>query len=762
MSRRSPPPTDGEHPHFLLGSIVRNGFSSRRNGDPVPLAPSVVRTAMHRRHSWGRPALVLAGAGLVALAVIGVARSGLFAGPNLRYAVERAAGGGEKKLRFTDGSTISAENSTRLRVVSASRRGARLRVEEGSAHLRIASRPRAEWFVEAGPYTLTTAGGELEVSWSAGQTNLSVVQLSGVGVIHGPFPQREGLRIRGGETLVARASDGFWRVGRGRHEEVASRESAAGLSLGAAPAGLPSRLGPGPAESVTSNLVVDGRCNRNGEPALASPRHDEAGTEPWTWVDRGGCLGYSHDGNGNRLPDFSHAGYRGGGVPLPFVARERGSVLLAPGKSGDDTPTIQAAIDAAGARTPDASGFRGVVELSSGTFSLRGSLRLMQSGVVLRGQGASGPRATMLRAVGVARPVLIVGPDDPRTLNGPSHRIVDSYVPVGARTFELESTEGLRVDDEIIVQRPFSPKWLALIGMDRIAPRRPDAGAVAWRAGSGLNFERRITAIDHNRITIDVPLTNALEREFTEATVTRFTFPQRTARVGIERLASRADFDPESDLGDGMFIEMNGVVSSWVREVQTDAYESGLVSLEETSKWVTVTDAVYNAAPNAPTWSRAFVLGGQQNLIVRARSVGARHALGTLSRSPGPNVVLELTAVGRSPVLTPNRWTSGLLLDNVHLLDPTGEPSGEITMRMRNGGRGGGWAGATCVVWNSEAGRLSIDNPPTAQNWVIGSAAGEAVGSASYDTSHAPRPESLYRAQLAERVGEAAITALAR
>src|SRR6185295_5987561 len=219
---------------------------------------------------------------------------------------------------------------------------------------------------------------------------------------------------------------------------------------------------------------------------------------------------------------------------------------------------------------------------------------------------------------------------------------------------------------------------------------------------------------------------------------------------------------PESDLGDGMFIEMNGVANAWVREVQTDGYESGLISLEETSKWVTVADVAYLAAPNAPAWSRAFVLGGQQNLLMRARSTGARHALGTLSRSAGPNVVLELTAVGRSPALTPNRWTSGLLLDNVHLLDTTGEPSGEITMRMRNGGRGGGWAGANCVVWNSEAGRLSIDNPPTAQNWVIGSAAAEAVGNATIDASHTPRPDSLYRAQLAERLGEGALSALAR
>jgi hypothetical protein len=124
--------------------------------------------------------------------------------------------------------------------------------------------------------------------------------------------------------------------------------------------------------------------------------------------------------------------------------------------------------------------------------------------------------------------------------------------------------------------------------------------------------------------------------------------------------------------------------------------------------------------------------------------------------------VVELTAVGRSPSITPNRWTAGLLLDNVRIVDSLGEPTGDITMGMRGGGRGGGWSAANCVIWNSEAARIAVDNPPTAQNWVIGAAGGETFGSASYDLSRAPRPESLYRAQLAERLGEGAVAALAR
>jgi hypothetical protein len=762
MKRRSPPPPDGEQSHFLLGSIVRDGFSSQGGADLVPIAPAVVRRGIQRRPSLVRLTLGIGLLGSAATAVIAAGASGWFSGPTVKFVVERAPGAAERKLRFTDGSTITAAANSRLRVLSGNPRGAHVRLEEGGAQVHIASRPRADWILEVGPYTLALAGADVEMSWSAAQTNLSVVVLSGAATVRGPIDRRDGLRMKAGEALVARASDGSWRVGRGRHQGEPGRELQAreqGLALGAAPAGLPSRLGPGPGEPATSALVLDGRCGGRHDVILAQREQNSA--EPWTWVDRSGCLAYGQDRSGNHVPDFSHAGYRGGGVPLPFIPRSPGMAPMAPSRSGDDTAAVQAALDAMAERPADSSGFRGVVELGSGTFTVRDSLRLMASGVVLRGQGAEGARATVLRAVGVARPVIVVGSDEQRTLTGPSHRIVDAYVPVGARTFELESTEGLHVDDEIVVQRPFSTAWLALLGMDRVTPRRADGGAVTWRPGSGLHFERRITAIEGSRITVDVPLTNALEREFTDASVSKYTFPRRLSRVGIERLASKAEFDPDSDLGDGMFVEMNGLQNGWIREVQTDSYESGLVSLEENSKWVTVSDVVYTAAANAPGWTRGFVLGGQQNLILRARSIGAHHALATLSRSAGPNVVLDFTAVGRSPVLTPNRWTSGLLLDNVRIVDPMGEPTGEISMSRRGNGRGGGWSAANCVLWNSEAARLAIDSPPTAQNWIVG-AAGEVFGSGNVDGSHAPRPESLYRAQLAERLGEPAISALSR
>ncbi len=54
-----------------------------------------------------------------------------------------------------------------------------------------------------------------------------------------------------------------------------------------------------------------------------------------------GRLVYVPDSLGNKIPDFSYAGYKGGGVPIPFVANKE-TVWPVP---GDNSASIQAAID---------------------------------------------------------------------------------------------------------------------------------------------------------------------------------------------------------------------------------------------------------------------------------------------------------------------------------------------------------------------------------------------------------------------------------
>src|SRR4051794_4724099 len=64
-------------------------------------------------------------------------------------------------------------------------------------------------------------------------------------------------------------------------------------------------------------------------------------TSSWVHYDARGKLQYAADANGNRIIDYSSAGYEAGGVKLPEVAAK--ATVLPSG--GDDTASIQSAID---------------------------------------------------------------------------------------------------------------------------------------------------------------------------------------------------------------------------------------------------------------------------------------------------------------------------------------------------------------------------------------------------------------------------------
>ena len=64
----------------------------------------------------------------------------------------------------------------------------------------------------------------------------------------------------------------------------------------------------------------------------------------------------------NRIPDFSYAGYEGGGVLIPDI--DVNVTLQA--DDGDNQPQIQQAINQVASYTPDSNGFRGAILLKKG------------------------------------------------------------------------------------------------------------------------------------------------------------------------------------------------------------------------------------------------------------------------------------------------------------------------------------------------------------------------------------------------------------
>ena len=470
------------------------------------------------------------------------------------------------------------------------------------------------------------------------------------------------------------------------------------------------------------------------------------------WVKPGldGHLIYRPTWNADRLPDFANVGYQAGRSAIPTDVPVQ--AIVSP-QEGDDGAAIQTAIDAVSILPLDERGFRGVVLLTAGEYQIAGQLNIWASGVVLRGVG-DGLDGTVLRATGMDRRSLInvAGNGFRQGVAGTLHNVADPYVPVGARSIRLDSIEGLDVGDTIVVHRPSTQAWINAIGMHRLAN--------PWQPGTkDLNFDRVITRIEGNWITLDSPLTNSLDAKYGGGTVFEYAWPGRIENIGIEHLRGVSDYASSSDENHSWtFIEIFTTQNAWVSDVTTQHFANSAVSIRASAKWVTVTDAQCLDPKSVVTGGRrySFNIEGQQNMVKNAYSRGGRHDFVVGALTVGPNVFVDCWAQNALNDSGPHhRWSVGTLLDNVST------PSNQINIRNRgNSGTGHGWSAANTVVWNSRAKSYIVESPPTAQNWLIGSIGGIAynsiaVGSrpAGIRDSHGKpvTPRSLYYAQLDDR-----------
>lgn len=514
---------------------------------------------------------------------------------------------------------------------------------------------------------------------------------------------------------------------------------------------MPSRLRPAACFLATALALV-----------AALPAAESA----WVRMGADGRLAYRADERGNTIPDFSRAGYGGGGVRLPDVPV---AITLSPQPSGDDGARLQAALDEVGKRPADARGQRGAVLLRRGAYRVAGTLKIRASGVVLRGEGA-GEDGTVILATGKTQRTLIeVGAEGARREEVPGTRraITDTYVPWSAKSFSLQSAEGLRVGERIVVHRPGTAEWIRELGMDRIR-NRPGAPAGETRqwsaAGFNLEFERTITAIDGNRLTLDAPVMNAIDAHFGGGEIYRFTFP-RIAGCGVENLRLVSEYEKGRETSDEehawIGIELEAVENAWVRGVNA-VHFSHAVQTNRGSIFTTVQDCAHLEPVSQITGSRrySYHLNGQYGLVLRSGARGARHTFVTGSRVAGPNVFLDGVAEGSHSDSGPHhRWAVGTLYDNI---------ADDRQLRVQDrqwAGSGHGWAGAQQVFWNCRSPSIVLQRPPTAQNWAIGSVGNFVAGDYS---PNAPRgiieatgtpvtPRSLYLAQLGERLGAAAV-----
>ncbi len=456
-------------------------------------------------------------------------------------------------------------------------------------------------------------------------------------------------------------------------------------------------------------------------------------------------LVYTADDHGNRVPDFSYAGYRGGDASIPDVPVR---IVVSP-VPGDDTARIQAAIDYVASLSPDQ---RGAVLLLPGRFDIAGEIKITASGVVLRGSG-SGEEGTELVATGYDRRTLItVAGKNDRKVDATPIAIADSYLPVNSSRLRLSAAPSFKPGDTIVIRRPSTAEWIKSISM-------ADLGGglgIGWKAGTrDLFWDRTVTAVDGNTITIDAPLTTAIDANFGGGTVAAYTWPGRISEVGIENIRCESAYNESytwDEAHSWMAVTMENVQDAWVRQVTARHFVGSAVSLWDSCKCITVEDCKSDDPISEVAGFRrhTFFTNGQQTLFQRCWSENGRHDFSVGFCATGPNAFVQCEAINALDDSGPiDSWASGILYDNVKI------DRNALTLgNRRQKDQFAGWAAANSLLWNSSASLITCEAPPGAMNWVVG-CWGQYNGNGYWENVNAfSRPQCLYYSQLANRTGK--------
>jgi hypothetical protein len=486
-----------------------------------------------------------------------------------------------------------------------------------------------------------------------------------------------------------------------------------------------------------------------------------AAISQWAYPDSNGRLFYRALPGGDRIMDFSYAGYMGGGVKIPTIPVKR---TVSP-SGGDDTGAIQNAIDEV-SQMDFKDGFRGAILLAPGIFNCGQTLAIKSSGVVLRGSG-SGPNGTTINMTGNPHICFsIIGGGESRPVGRPV-AITDAYVPSGTFSFRVKDAGGFKIGDNVSINRPATPAWVKFMGMDTLIRNGKDEH---WVSGE-IHTERTIKSISSNQITLDVPLADSFDSRYLNppgGSIVKCDSGERATQIGIEHLRIVSPPQRVTILQPGnRALHMDGVSDAWVRDLKVENTINSFYFGERTRRITLEGVDIQHATPSiGAAKPEDFWTGGTQTFVNRCSATGDNlFYFSTGARMMGPVVVLNCTFHGNGHIQPHMRWATGLLLDNCRVPE-----SGIELMDRGIMGSGHGWTIGWSVAWNCTAKSYVIQQPPGSMNWAIGCMGvaetqpqpgnknGAKLPGGIFDSQGTPvTPASLYLAQLRERLGPQAL-----
>ncbi|WP_299582527.1 DUF6298 domain-containing protein [Mucilaginibacter sp.] len=465
-------------------------------------------------------------------------------------------------------------------------------------------------------------------------------------------------------------------------------------------------------------------------------------------AEKTGKLVYAITSKGDRIPDYSYCGYMASEASIPNVPVS----IIVPVKPGDATLRIQSALDYVASLPAGANGIRGAVLLNKGVYEVYGNLKISASGVILRGSGM-GKEGTILLGAGKDRETLvkIIGKKDLHKEK--EIKITDGYVPVNAFTFHVVSTGNLKAGDGIMIHRPCTQAWIDVLKTNTFGG---GLGALGWKPDErDIDWDRKVTAVNGNTITIDAPLTTSLDSAYGGGTIAKYEWPGRIEQTGVENLRLQSAYDVNNTKDEAHrweAITLENVSDSWVRQVVFEHFAGSAVFVLNTGNRITVEDCKSLSPVSEIGGQRrnTFLTMGGQTLFQRLYSEKGYHDFAAGYCTPGPTAFVQCTTVQPYSFSgSIDSWASGILFDVANI-----DAQALRYKNLEQDEQGAGWNTANSLVWNCAAAHIDCYQPPTAQNWSYGSWA-QFGGDGYWESSNSTvNPRSFYYAQLANRLNK--------
>lgn len=477
-------------------------------------------------------------------------------------------------------------------------------------------------------------------------------------------------------------------------------------------------------------------------------------------------LVYHADETGQRIVDFSHAGYRAGEAELPDVP----VVLTISPVEGDNTSHIQDAINRLAAR-PLVDGRRGAIVLKAGSYPVNGIVYIHTSGIVLRGEGQGNTvRDTIIRATGTAAykelGTIVVKSNTGinRKEGGTEQNVISEFIPAGSRSLEVEDASMYSVGDQMVIEHRSTHDWLMAVNYGNT---NGDMADEKWgdTTSEDMFFYGTITAIDGNKIKLDTPIYHEIDRSLAQATIYRHPGTGIVEECGVENLRVQIQSNGGSDESHRWdAVHFIGAKNCWVRDTTATGFaESGFRFSRSTRSTAINCSALDPVSQIGGGRRYNFYIGGDTHdiLVKQGEATYGRHCfVGNGAASTNGIVFTQSTSrFAYSSSENHRRWGSAFLWDDMTWSDAN--TSGAV-LSLHNRGNFGtahGWTGTGFVAWNVDTGNqnaIICSDPPIGQNFAIGCNANVIGGNhpAGYIEPANGEMEipSLYEAQLEERL----------